>query len=409
VDNVNFSPVSGATTLTYSPGVLTATTYYRQNQSSASGCGTLNTNEVNISINPNLPVGVSISTSSNPVCLGSEALFLAIPENGGSSPGYQWHVNSTNVPGATSNTYSYVPANQDEIICVLNSNALCAIGSPVSSDPLTITVNQNLPVSISIVASANPVGPGTMVSFTAIPVNGGISPSFQWKVNSINAGSNSEIFSYIPANGDTITCVLSAVNQNCMTGNPASSNILIMTVTGINSIITVNGIVTGTMCYNATQTINVAGNGTIFTVQPGGSATMIAGQNIIYFPGAKVEPGGYLHGKINPGGPFCGELLPSIATVVTDEDDLTATPDKHYFKVYPNPAIDILTLELTGVADVETFRVEIYSMWGERILDKVFTKGRKQKFSLASNPVGIYFIRMVMENKSETVRIIKQN
>lgn len=33
-------------------------------------------------------------------------------------------------------------------------------------------------------------------------------------------------------------------------------------------------------CYNATQTITVAGNGTIFKIQDGGSATMIAGQEI---------------------------------------------------------------------------------------------------------------------------------
>ena len=60
-----------------------------------------------------------------------------------------------------------------------------------------ITVNPNLPVSVSIAASANPVCAGTSVIFTATATNGGASPSYQWKVNNINAGTNSATYTYI--------------------------------------------------------------------------------------------------------------------------------------------------------------------------------------------------------------------
>jgi hypothetical protein len=33
---------------------------------------------------------------------------------------------------------------------------------------------------------------------------------------------------------------------------------------------------------------------------------MIAGLNILYQPGTRVEYGGYMHGRIAPDGPWCG-------------------------------------------------------------------------------------------------------
>ena len=63
--------------------------------------------------------------------------------------------------------------------------------------------------------------------------------------------------------------------------------------------------VTATQCFDASQTITLAANGTTFSVAAGGNATLIAGQNIIFYPGAAVLQNGYLLGQIVPGGPFC--------------------------------------------------------------------------------------------------------
>lgn len=181
-----------------------------------------------ITVNPVLPVSISIAASSNPVCAGTSVTFTATPVNGGASPAFQWKVNGANV-GTNSNTYSYVPVNGAVITCVLTSNATCATGNPATSAPVTMTVNPNLPVSVSIAASANPVCSGTSVTFTATPVNGGLAPSYQWKVNGTNTGTNNSIFTFTPGNGNIVTCVLTS-NATCATGNPATSAPVTMTV-----------------------------------------------------------------------------------------------------------------------------------------------------------------------------------
>ena len=185
-------------------------------------------NAVTMTINPLLPVSVTISASANPVCSGSQVTYTAIPVNGGSTPSYQWKVNGI-VAGTNSSTYSYVPLHNDIVTCIVTSNATCVSGNPATSNAITMTVNAKLPVSVSIVSSANPVCAGTSVTYTATPVNGGTTPSYQWKVNNINSGTNSATYSYTPASNDVITCVLTS-NGTCVSGNPATSNAITMIV-----------------------------------------------------------------------------------------------------------------------------------------------------------------------------------
>ena len=175
-----------------------------------------------------VPVSVSISASANPVCAGTSVTFTATPTNGGTTPTYQWKVDGVN-SGTNSSTFTYIPADDDVVTCVLTSNITCPSGNPATSNAITMNVNANLPVSVSISASANPICAGTSVTFTATPANGGTTPSYQWKVDGVNSGTNSSTFTYTPDNADVVTCVLTS-SEVCKTGSPATSNSITMTV-----------------------------------------------------------------------------------------------------------------------------------------------------------------------------------
>jgi uncharacterized protein (TIGR02145 family) len=207
-----------------------------------------------MTVNPLLTVSVTANASVNPVCSGTQVTFTAIPVNGGTTPAYQWVVNGANISGATNVTYAYVPVDGDQVKVILTSNVGCATANPATSAVISMSVITGVPVSVSITPSIYAVMPGTQVTFTATPVNGGTSPTYQWKVNGAVVGTNSNTYAYAPGNNDKITCVLTSNLTGCTTGNPATSNQVVMIVYVTGSPCT--GIATvsyGTLTYNTVQ------------------------------------------------------------------------------------------------------------------------------------------------------------
>ncbi|NQV02064.1 MAG: hypothetical protein HQ542_05435, partial [Bacteroidia bacterium] len=196
---------------------------------------------------PMLPVSIIISPSANPVCEGIPVTFTVAAVNGGSTPAYQWQVNGINA-GMNNAVFIYDPVDGDVVSCILTSSEQCTSGNPVTSNPVIMTVNPLLPVSITISPSANPVCGGIPVTFTGAAINGGSTPVYQWQVNGNNAGMNNAVFTYIPVDGDIVTCTL-ASSEDCTSGNPATSNSVIMIVVEAPE-------VTFAWCFDTITTIN---------------------------------------------------------------------------------------------------------------------------------------------------------
>ena len=191
-------------------------------------------NVITTTVNAVLPVSVTIVSddADNTICAGTSVTFTATPTNGGTTPHYQWKLNGNNV-GADQATYTTTGLNHnDAVSVVLTSSETCASGSPATSDPITTTVNANLPVSVSIAANTgSAICAGTNVTFTATPINGGATPSYQWKLNGANVGADQATYTATGlVNNDVVTVVLTSSASPCATGSPATSDPITMTV-----------------------------------------------------------------------------------------------------------------------------------------------------------------------------------
>jgi hypothetical protein len=90
------------------------------------------------------------------------------------------------------------------------------------------------------------------------------------------------------------------------------------------------------------------------------------------------------------------------------ETPAIGSPNNSFFKIYPNPTPGKFTLELNGDFTSSQVHVEIFGVLGDRILSKDMQIERKQEFSLAEKPTGVYIIHVTSGLNSETEKIIKR-
>jgi len=234
-----------------STGTFNDTLYY------ASGCDSLVTT-LHLTVATVTP-SVSIAADQTTICAGTTVTFTATPVNGGAAPGYQWLVNGQNT-GTNSKTYATSSlANGDKISCTMTSNATCVTAASAISNSIGITVSAHVAPSVSIVASDDNICPGSVVTFTAMPANGGSTPAYQWLVNGNNAGTNSPTFSSNTfTNGDQVSCIMTS-NLTCVSPASATSNSL-----NVN----VNPLVAPSVSIASSQTSICPGATVTFTATP---------------------------------------------------------------------------------------------------------------------------------------------
>ena len=240
---------------------------------------------------------VKITASENPVCPGDPVGFEAFAGGQALYPSYQWVVNGQNV-GTNSDQYSNNNLVSGDIVyCILsNGGAPCAVTAPVISNQIVIrnATLDTVSVTISDSVGSSPAGSGAagsgivgsgasgsgtsgssavgssavgsvcpeqLVQFTALPVNAGLSPTYQWQVNGLTVGPDSPVFNYNHwVNGDLVVCVLST-QSHCALNKTALSDTIVMQVHKVPSSLGVIASAT-TICsgdsitFTATPVIN---------------------------------------------------------------------------------------------------------------------------------------------------------
>ena len=163
------------TNTTYTASNLTTTTQYRVVIQSGI-CPQAFSSAATITVNPLLPVSVSIAASANPICVGNSVTFTATPTNGGISPTYRWQINGINVPGEFGSTFSPLSITSGTVVtALLTSNATCPSQVTATSNSISLIIN---PIPATPTASSNsPVCEGSSINLFTPTVTGA---SYSW-------------------------------------------------------------------------------------------------------------------------------------------------------------------------------------------------------------------------------------
>jgi hypothetical protein len=129
-------------------------------------------------------------------------------------------------------------------------------GCTAQSVTTAVSVTPTVIPLLSISTANTTVCQNASTVFTATATNGGNAPSYQWKVNGVNAGSNSATFTTTTlTNGQTVTCILTS-NANCANPTAANSNTITMVVNNCSGV--ANTQLTTTYCGIQNIALNAA-------------------------------------------------------------------------------------------------------------------------------------------------------
>ena len=231
--NTAIATINGTTGAITPVAAGTATmTYTVTGTGGCSNATATRTVTVNQAVSPS--VAVTSNDADNSICDGTSVTFTAAPTNGGTTPSYQWKLNGTNV-GTNATTYTNTTlANNDVVTVVMTANNTCQTTATANGNNITTAVISNVTPGVAVTSNDadNSICAGTSVTFTATPTNGGTTPTYQWKLNGSNVGSNSATYtSSALANNDLVTVVMTA-NNTCQTTATANGNNITTAVIG---------------------------------------------------------------------------------------------------------------------------------------------------------------------------------
>lgn len=263
---------AGANSDTFSTSALANGSQVKVIMTSSAGCAapvSVTSNTITITVNPTLVPSVSISTPTTTICNGTNVTFSATSVNTGTLPYYTWVKGGLVVQTGLLNNYTTNSIlDNDQVWVVLTSNAVCASPAVVQSNKITMTLGSSSAPFVTIVASANNVCSSTNISFTASPLNTGPAPTYQWKKNNVNVGTDSiKYTTNTLLNGDIVQVEMTTTGT-CATNPVATSNAITMSLT--NS-------VTPAVSIAASSNPICAGTNVTFT------ATPVNGGNLPYF------------------------------------------------------------------------------------------------------------------------------
>lgn len=162
-------------------------------------------------------------------------------------------------------------------------------------------------------------------------------------------------------------------------------------------------------CYNATNTITVAGSGTV-KLYWGGEATFIAGEKVIFEPGFSAYRGSYVSAYITTSGEYCGSQ-PAMApnadiTVLEQDSDYEIFEDmESEIRLYPNPTTGRAVIDFRENAT--TADIQVLNFQGSQMLQLECNNQNMVELNISALPAGMYIIVIKTQTQIISKKIIK--
>jgi gliding motility-associated-like protein/uncharacterized delta-60 repeat protein len=168
---------------------------------------------------------VSVSSSASEICKGSSVDFFAKNESGNKRAQYQWIVNGVKT-GDNTDILKNSFTSDASVQCIMTVPLCSNVQASATSEAIMIKVLEPLMPSISISASADSVCNDMPFSFTARAIQGGVHPTYQWKINGMPVAANDSTWIATSlSDGDIVTCELTVDKAAiCFSNTSALSN-----------------------------------------------------------------------------------------------------------------------------------------------------------------------------------------
>jgi photosystem II stability/assembly factor-like uncharacterized protein len=355
-------------------------------------------NTITVTINSKVPPVINISTTASNICTGAIVTFTATPSNGGNTPIYQWQVDNINMGINSPEFTTSLLINGSQVKVIMTSSASCVSQPTATSNTITMTVSNPVMPSVSVSASSTNTCIGTSVTFTAIPINGGASPLYQWKKNGANTGINSTTYSSNTlVNGDVITVALTS-NAICTSSATVNSNNITMSVNdSVTAIISIDGNTTVTQGTSTTISSAITNGGSSPGYQWQDSTDThswlnisgVAGSTINYMP---ALTGDKIKCILSSNAPCATGITATSNALQFYVNTVNPTTENNYgIRYFPNPVSSTLIIDSLKISD-QWETVDIRSINGlQNIISQNINGQTRITINVEGLSSGIYF------------------
>lgn len=297
------------------------------------------------------------------------------------------------------------------------SNAIVATAGTAGGTIKVRAVNdcgEGFERNLTVAVMAIPAQPGAISGPSSV-FNGG---SYTYSVAAVSGASvyswtlptgwsGSSITNSITATAGAGSGLITVTAGNVCGTSPVRSRTVTSTTVPASQALqntTINSGVFG--CFNALQTITLAGGETYFRVMSGGSVELVAGQKISMLPGTSVYSGGYLLGRIAVAYNYC---TPTAAKELTEFAQVAEHTEKggyNLYHLYPNPNNGAFTLKQQTNEIAGKLHVEIFTVSGERVYQEILPDQKKHEFRMDNLVNGMYILKIQKNDHFETFKLV---